>query len=68
MRALLNDRRQAEVEELVHGMLASGEVAELAEVAPRRRGVGGLDAARLGRVGQAPAAAAAARPFDGWPR
>jgi ATP/maltotriose-dependent transcriptional regulator MalT/DNA-binding SARP family transcriptional activator len=34
VRALLNDRRQAEVEELVHGMLASGEVAELGEVRP----------------------------------
>ena len=34
VRALLNDRRQAEVEELVHGMLASGEVAELGEIRP----------------------------------
>ncbi|HJZ62590.1 MAG TPA: BTAD domain-containing putative transcriptional regulator, partial [Miltoncostaeaceae bacterium] len=34
VRALLNDRRQSEVEELVHGMLASGEVAELAEARP----------------------------------
>jgi LuxR family maltose regulon positive regulatory protein len=34
VRAMLNDRRQAEVEELVHAMLASGEVAELAEARP----------------------------------
>jgi ATP/maltotriose-dependent transcriptional regulator MalT/DNA-binding SARP family transcriptional activator len=34
VRALLNDRRQAEVEELVHAMLASGEVADLAETNP----------------------------------
>jgi DNA-binding SARP family transcriptional activator len=34
VRALLNSRRQAELEDLVHGMLADGELGELVDAAP----------------------------------
>jgi len=34
VRALLNSRRQTELEDLVHGMLADGEVGELVDTAP----------------------------------